>query len=112
MIGTGLFTGLRAWTLQRVSALYLLLFLVVVLLRFAIAPAKSFEDWQQWWRMPAVTIAALIFFAALCLLAWVGGRDVILDYVRPAGLRAFVLALLAIALAAVGIRFALVLLAA
>lgn len=107
---TGLFTGLRAWSVQRVSALYILLFVLVLLLRFTIVPAHSFEAWEAWWRAPAVTIAALIFFVALCAHAWVGARDVILDYVGPPALRVVVLALVAITLAAIGIRFALILL--
>lgn len=111
MTAARIFTGLRAWSMQRVSAVYVLLFVVVLLARFAIAPAHSFEDWEAWWRAPSVTIASLIFFVALCMHAWVGGRDVILDYVKPPALRAVVLALLAISLAAIGIRFALVLLA-
>lgn len=107
----GIFTGLRAWSVQRVSAFYILLFVLMLLLRFAIVPPRSFEVWEAWWRMPAVTIATLIFFVALCAHAWVGARDVILDYVGPAAIRVVVLALVALALIAIGIRFALILLA-
>ena len=34
-----------------------------------------------------VSIAVLVFFAALLSHIWVGLRDVLLDYARPAGLR-------------------------
>lgn len=108
---SGIFTGLRAWSVQRVSALYILLFVAMLLLRFAIVPPRSFEIWEAWWRMPSVTIATLIFFIALCAHAWVGARDVILDYVGPAALRVIVLVLVALALVAIAIRFALILLA-
>jgi len=41
-----------------------------------------------------VSIASFVFFAALLTHAWVGLRDVIMDYVHPVAVRVFVLALL------------------
>ena len=46
-----------------------------------------------------------VFGAALLAHAWVGLRDVILDYVRPAALRLSLLGLLALALATLGVWF-------
>jgi succinate dehydrogenase / fumarate reductase membrane anchor subunit len=43
----------------------------------------------------------MVFFAALLLHAWVGLRDVVLDYIKPLALRVGVLALLGFALLAV-----------
>ena len=59
--------GLRAWLLQRISAVYLALYVVYFLLAMA------------------------LFFLALSIHAWVGVRDVIIDYVHPAGLRLLLL---------------------
>ena len=44
---------------------------------------------------PAVSIAVVVFFAALLMHAWVGLRDVILDYVNPVASRVCALVLLA-----------------
>jgi len=104
-------TGLRAWTLQRLTALYVLAFIAFVLSRCLIAPPQSFYLWQAWWRSPPLIAAGLLFVAALCIHAWVGGRDVILDYVRPPALRATALAVLALGLAALAGGFVLTLLA-
>ncbi len=109
---SGLFTGLRAWTVQRITALYVLAFLVVMFIRFSIDPPYTFDAWRMWWRVPVIATATLLFFAALCLHAWVGARDVILDYVHPVRLRAAVLVLLAFGLAALGVWMVLILLAA
>ncbi len=95
-------SGLRAWLLQRVSAVYMLGFLVVVLLHFVVDPPRSYEAWRGWVARPEVGVAILVFFAALIVHAWVGLRDVILDYVRPAALRATALSLLSFALVALG----------
>ena len=96
-------TGLRAWLVQRASAVYLLLFILFFIGRFLFAPPHDFESWRAWVAQPAVAIAMLAAFAALLFHAWVGLRDVMLDYVKPVALRAPALALLAGALLAIGL---------
>ena len=91
--------GLRPWTLQRLSALYLLVFLAALAVRVLLAPPQDHLQWIAWWRPPWAAAAALLFFAALGLHAWVGARDVLLDYVKPRWLRGTLLVLLAAALA-------------
>lgn len=49
---------------------------------------------------PGVSIATVIFFAALFLHTWVGVRDVVMDYVHPIALRVSALALLGFSLMA------------
>lgn len=93
-------TGLRAWLVQRVSAVFMLLFIVFLLFHFLLDPPRSYEAWQGWMRGPGVSAGALIFFAALFLHAWVGVRDVVMDYVHPVALRFAVLALLGLGLIA------------
>ena len=99
-----LLSGLRAWTVQRLSALYLLLFLAVVAVRALIAPPQDHLQWIGWWKPPWAAAAALLFFAALGLHAWVGARDVLLDYVKPRWLRSTLLALLAATLVLTTLR--------
>lgn len=96
--------GLRAWTLQRLSAMYLLIFLAVVGIRAWLAPPQDPLQWVDWWRPPWAAAAALLFFAALCLHAWVGARDVLLDYVKPRWLRGSLLTLLAVMLGLTALR--------
>lgn len=96
--------GLRAWTLQRLSALYLIVFMAATGVRALLAPPHDYLQWADWWRSPWAAAAALVFFAALGLHAWVGTRDVLLDYVKPRWLRAALLALLAVTLALTVLR--------
>jgi succinate dehydrogenase / fumarate reductase membrane anchor subunit len=100
-------TGLRAWWVQRVSAACLLLFVLFVLYSFA-RSTGSYAAWRSWVADPGVTLAFGVFFVALVGHMWVGLRDVLLDYARPAGVRnallvAVALALLALAIWAVAI---------
>lgn len=96
-------SGLRAWLVQRLSAVYMLVFVVLLLLHFLLDPPRTHGAWQGWVARPEVGVAILVFFAALIVHAWVGLRDVILDYVRPVALRATVLSLLGFALIALGV---------
>lgn len=85
------FTGLPAWLVQRLSAVYMLLFLVSALVVLWLYPRPSYVEWRTWMSRPVVSVVFLVFFAALLSHMWVGLRDVLLDYARPAGLQRFLL---------------------
>lgn len=108
---TGALTGLPAWLLQRATAVYMLIFVPAIALHYAADPPQSYEAWRAWMARPAVSVATLVFAAALLLHAWVGVRDVLLDYARPAAVRAAALALAAFGLLALAAWCARVLLA-
>lgn len=94
--------GLRAWLLQRFTAVYLLLFLAYLALHFGREPAVDFAAWRAWLADPLVNLAAGLFILSLLIHAWVGIRDVIMDYVRHTGLRVALLAAVALTLAGCG----------
>ncbi|HRP94717.1 MAG TPA: succinate dehydrogenase, hydrophobic membrane anchor protein [Rhodocyclaceae bacterium] len=87
--------GQRAWIVQRLSALYLLLCVVGGAAWLLLYGRPGFEGWRGFVAHPAGALALLLFYTALFAHAWVGLRDVVLDYVHPFGLRAGVLALVA-----------------
>ena len=97
------FTGLRAWLVQRVSAVYMLLFIVFIMVHFIVDPPHSYAAWHGWMMSSSVSMATAVFFAALLAHAWVGVRDVIMDYIHPVASRAWALALLGIGLTAMGV---------
>lgn len=79
--------GIIDWLVQRVSAatmaVFTILFLVVVLLH----PHNGFEDWKALFSQGWLRIGMLLFFLCLFLHAWVGMRDILMDYVHSTGLR-------------------------
>jgi succinate dehydrogenase / fumarate reductase membrane anchor subunit len=93
--------GMPAWLVQRASAVYMLLFIAYLLAHFAFDPPDSFRSWRGWIASPGVSLATSAFFCALLAHAWVGVRDVIMDYVRPVAARAPALAVLAVSLIAI-----------
>lgn len=105
-------SGLQAWIVQRFTAVYMLLFCVLALLYFVFNPPHSYYEWRAWVSTPFVLIMTALFFVALLLHAWVGLRDVVMDYVNPLPLRITVLAALIVILVGLALRIMQILLLA
>jgi len=84
--------------LQRVSAVYMALFMVYFLGALLFCQPSGYEDWRAWITSPVMSLATTTFFLALLAHAWVGMRDVFLDYIKPFILRLTLLTLLAVSL--------------
>jgi len=95
--------ALRAWLIQRFSAVYLAGFLVYLVIHFLTRTSPDYAEWRGWLAQPGVALAGAGFFSALVLHGWVGVRDIILDYVPVLGLRLLLLALCGALLAASGL---------
>lgn len=88
-------TGLPAWLVQRLSAVYMALFSLVVVGWWLVTAPMDYASWHELSTRPVVAIATAMFLLALLLHAWVGIRDVILDYAgRFPAIRLLLLALL------------------
>ena len=96
-------SGLRAWVLQRITAIYLGLFIVYLLMVSLSGGPNGFDAWRAWVAQPAVTLGLLLFVVALLIHCWVGVRDVLIDYVHPLGIRVLLLSLFAIGFIASGL---------
>ena len=92
--------GLRAWLLQRFTAIYLALYLVSVLTSAALGDSLSYSAWRAWLSGPAMSIATALFALALLLHVWVGIRDVLIDYIHAVWLRLLLMAATALVLLA------------
>ncbi|HFE37482.1 MAG TPA: succinate dehydrogenase, hydrophobic membrane anchor protein [Gammaproteobacteria bacterium] len=85
--------GVRPWVVQRLSAIYMLLVLCFFSLTLMFAGFDNFADWKAWFGSPFLSTIVIIFWLAVFLHAWVGVRDVIMDYVHHDGLRFAMLAI-------------------
>lgn len=81
----------------------MLLFVMVVLGVISLNPVHAYPQWRAWVASPAMTMAIAAFFVSLLAHIWVGLRDVLLDYARPASLRRFMLAAVAAVLMGMGL---------
>jgi succinate dehydrogenase / fumarate reductase membrane anchor subunit len=98
-----LLSGQRAFVVQRLSALVLLAFLAAAGGRLAFGTPVTLAQWQAWAAQPLAAAALLVLALAVLSHAWVGIRDVALDYIPPPALRIAVLALAAAGLAFLGL---------
>jgi len=90
--------GLRAWLLQRFTAIYLGLYLIVVISVIAGSEAFTYREWRDWLGGPWMGVSTTLFALALLLHAWVGMRDVLIDYVHAVWLRLIFMSLTALLL--------------
>lgn len=80
--------GLRDWLAQRATAIVMLVYTIILLVSFLTASNFSYEGWaslfsRQWFKM-----ATFVTFLALLYHAWVGVREIVMDYVtKSVGLR-------------------------
>jgi succinate dehydrogenase / fumarate reductase membrane anchor subunit len=86
-IVVGAHYGLRGWLVQRMSAIVMAVYTVLFAVAVAAARPVDHAGWKALFSQGWMRFATLLFFASLFLHAWVGMRDILMDYVRPAGLR-------------------------
>jgi len=79
--------GARDWLLQRLTAVVIALYLLALVV-IALASARlDYEAWAGLFAPVGFKLVTLIAVFALCYHAWIGVRDIWMDYVKPAGLR-------------------------
>lgn len=87
---TGAHYGLRDWAMQRITAvlmaIYTVFFFIFLLSLFN---ADSYEAWQAFFGKTWVKVFTQTTLIALFLHAWVGIRDLWMDYIKPFGVRLF-----------------------
>ena len=87
-LAVGAHYGIRDWLAQRVTAVLMVLFTVLVLARVVFSKGPiGYDLWAgifspQWMR--ALTFTVII---SLLYHVWVGMRNVFMDYIKPATLR-------------------------
>lgn len=87
--------GLRPWLIQRVSAVYMALFLIYLLSLMLLDRPLVASEWVNWVATPYNNIALGLFLIAVLWHAWIGIRDIVLDYVPNVVGRLFVLTIFA-----------------
>jgi succinate dehydrogenase / fumarate reductase membrane anchor subunit len=99
-IVTGAHYGLRDWLAQRVTAAIMALYTLIMIVVFVRRAPLTFESWKALFAQGWMRVATLLFAVSLAWHAWVGMRDILMDYVQHTGARLFmeicVLVLLAV----------------
>jgi succinate dehydrogenase / fumarate reductase membrane anchor subunit len=86
-------------------------FIVTVLVWYIATDTITYNAWRELLANPLIAIAIALFFSSLLIHAWIGMRDVLIDYMPIMGLRLVILLGIAVFLVAMGIWVAFILIA-
>ncbi|MBX9810218.1 MAG: succinate dehydrogenase, hydrophobic membrane anchor protein [Burkholderiales bacterium] len=79
--------GLRDWLAQRVTAVVMAIYTLLLLAVLAGMPKLDYPHWKALWALPVMRYATVLFLLSLCVHAWVGMRNIFMDYIKPTDLR-------------------------
>ena len=86
-IVVGAHYGLRDWIAQRATAVIMAVYSVLMAAVLLIVRPSTFEAWQGLFANGVIKFLTFLFFVSLFYHAWIGVRDIWMDYVKPTGLR-------------------------
>lgn len=79
--------GLRDWLAQRVTAAIMAIYTIIVLVVLLRGVPITYPVWRDLFSQGWMRVATLLFAVSLAWHAWVGVRDILMDYIKPDGLR-------------------------
>lgn len=80
--------GMRDWLSQRVTATLMALYTVLLLAQLVFTRGPiGYDAWAGIFAAQWMKVLSFVVFIALAWHAWVGARDIWMDYVKPAALR-------------------------
>jgi succinate dehydrogenase / fumarate reductase membrane anchor subunit len=97
-IVTGAHYGLRDWLVQRVTAAVMVLYILFLAVWALMQPVFGYDVWTGLFSGNPVRSFSLLFLLSLYYHAWIGVRDIVMDYVKPASVRLLIHVLVILAL--------------
>ena len=79
--------GTRDWLAQRVTAAVMAVYVVAVLALMASRAPFTYETWKALFAQGWMRVATLLFAISLAWHAWIGVKEILIDYARPDSLR-------------------------
>ena len=86
-IVVGAHYGMRDWLSQRVTAVLMALFTVVLLVQLLLPGPLGYDRWAGIFAAQWMKVLTFVVIVSLAWHAWVGVRDIWMDYVQPVGVR-------------------------
>lgn len=86
-IVTGAHYGLRDWLIQRITAVIMVIYTLVITGYLLLQPAIDYNAWTLLFSSNVVRTFTLLFLLCTFYHAWIGIRDIVMDYVKPAAVR-------------------------
>jgi succinate dehydrogenase / fumarate reductase membrane anchor subunit len=86
-IVVGAHYGMRDWLSQRVTAVLMALFTVVLLVQVLLPGPLDYYRWSAIFSSQWMKVLTFVVIVSIAWHAWVGVRDIWMDYVKPVGVR-------------------------
>ncbi|MGH8762624.1 MAG: succinate dehydrogenase, hydrophobic membrane anchor protein [Nitrosospira sp.] len=86
-IVTGAHYGLRDWLAQRITAVVMAVFVLLLAAMLLISPPHDYASWKTMFSDRWMRIASLLFLVSLFWHAWIGMRNILMDYIHATGIR-------------------------
>ena len=100
---TNKYPGMRLWLSQRLTALVMVFYIMLLVIMLLIMRPTGFAAWHDFVSPIWFRLLTLIFFMCLLMHAWLGVADVLQDYIFNKTLRAYMQ--IAVYIALVGYQF-------
>jgi len=84
---TGAHYGLRDWLAQRVTAVVMLLYTLLIVWLLLATPTIDHDTWRGLFAPLWMKLATLLCLLSLYFHAWVGMRNIFMDYIKHGGVR-------------------------
>ena len=79
--------GMRDWLAQRLTAVVMVAYSLVLAVALVRGEPITYAVWRDLFAQGWMRVATLVFAVSLVWHAWVGTRDILMDYIKPDGLR-------------------------
>ncbi|MBJ7503684.1 MAG: succinate dehydrogenase, hydrophobic membrane anchor protein [Burkholderiales bacterium] len=79
--------GLKEWLIQRMTAVIMVVFIIILLGDYLLNGGPNYTAWASLFSNQFMKLLTLLALLSLFYHAWVGMRDIWMDYVKPAGIR-------------------------
>jgi len=86
-IPVGAHYGLRDWLVQRVTAVVMASYSMLMFLVVLVQRPSHYGAWKSLFTSQPMRLASLLFLLSIFWHAWIGVRDILMDYVKPTGVR-------------------------
>jgi succinate dehydrogenase / fumarate reductase membrane anchor subunit len=94
---TGAHYGLRDWMIQRISAVMMVAYTVFIV-GWLLTHEFNYDNWKQLFAGTAMRSLSLLLLLAVFYHAWIGVRDIVMDYIKPPIVRLLIHVLVILAL--------------
>ncbi len=84
---TGARYGLADWLAQRITAAIMAVYSIIAIVVFLSSKNITYAVWRDLFGQGWMRVATLLFMTSLAWHAWVGVRDILMDYIKLDGLR-------------------------